>query len=450
MEQSTLVSPKPVEATPPKSHIEEIPLEQIMPNPENPRGLVDPAAAQAMSESLKEVGQKTEIRVRPLTEEECTQFAPYKYLLIGGHVRLAGARLAGLKTLRCVVLEGMAPGQQALDALLDNRWEPMSWWKWDLAIERLMKKPNPPSQRKLAAQLGFSNTKVVRAMKIMSVLTPAAREMIAAQLASGDTQEPRGGTSRTTQNKGFLITEIHLEVLAGLEDPSLVEKNLREVLESYLALAETKKLVEGARAGNSPESSAESGESRKAPKPVDVPEPVAASPAPVPGKVGAALSKAAPQALSLLSTLFKRRATAHIQGSHLGRIFSTFKKALAMARAVPSWGWVIFLIAALWMGETPGIVGRVPDPAHHAPSCHGSDCHIPTRTIRGGSAASPGISRAQAHFSPTGSKPGRKGIPAGPCRGSHRREREGYGQPTGRGKALGPSPSIVHGSRPGE
>ncbi len=73
---------------------------KIMPNPDNPRGPVNPTEAQTMADSMKEVGQKTEVRVRPLTEEERTKFPTYEYLLIGGHVRLAGAKLPGWRPCR--------------------------------------------------------------------------------------------------------------------------------------------------------------------------------------------------------------------------------------------------------------------------------------------------------------------------------------------------------------
>src|SRR5581483_10878554 len=105
--------------------LEDIPLSKIRPNPDNPRGPVDPLEAISMAESLREAGQKTEIRVRPMTDSEKAQYPPYEYLLIGGHVRLAGAQIAKLETLRAVVLDPTNPNQEFLDAVLDNRWRDM-------------------------------------------------------------------------------------------------------------------------------------------------------------------------------------------------------------------------------------------------------------------------------------------------------------------------------------
>ncbi len=233
-----------------KTEVLDIPIELIRENPENPRGPVSPESAQVMAESLKEAGQKTEIRVRRLTEAE---YPPCEYLLIGGHVRLAGAKLAGLPTLRAIVVEGIAPGQELLAALLDNRWEDMGWWQWDLAIEKLLSGEQAPTQRELAAQLGWHESKISRVMKIMMALNPGARELVRQNLASQDSQQDEKLAPRKSKNKVFLITESILLALADLEDPQQVERALRQVLDDHLTEAKVKGLVEWVKVGNPPE-----------------------------------------------------------------------------------------------------------------------------------------------------------------------------------------------------
>src|SRR5271170_6760934 len=99
------------------AQILQIPLAQIRPNPNNPRGPVNPADAQAMADSLREIGQKTPLKVRTLTEEEKVQFAPFEYLLIGGHVRLEGAKLADMETLQALDMPPRTPEEEEMDAL---------------------------------------------------------------------------------------------------------------------------------------------------------------------------------------------------------------------------------------------------------------------------------------------------------------------------------------------
>ncbi|HVZ80620.1 MAG TPA: ParB N-terminal domain-containing protein, partial [bacterium] len=242
------------------AQIVDIPLGQILANPENPRGPVDPQAAQAMAESLQAKGQQVEIRVRALTEAEKTKYPGYEYLLIGGHVRLAGAKLAGLAILRAVVLEGLSEDEEELAAILDNRWEPMSWWRWDLAIERRMKRYTGQTQRKVAAELGLSAAKVNNAWKITRVLTPEARKTL-----------EKSVQALNTENKGFSITEVHLLVLAELGDAEQVERALGAVLDDYLTPDQCKKLVAWVKAGN-PVDSFKVGQVQKAPAVVS-PEP---------------------------------------------------------------------------------------------------------------------------------------------------------------------------------
>ena len=212
--------------------IVEIPTDKIMPNPDNPAGPVDQEEAHYMALTLKETGQKKEVKVRLLTPEEKAQYTPYEYLLLGGHIRLEGAKLAGLPTLRAVILEKADSEQEFRDAALDNRARDMGWWRWDLVIERLLKPTNGKDQAKVTAQLGMSQAKVSKAWKITQALNPGARELVA-----------QNYSPRITKNKGFLITESILLALADLGDPAQVEKALRKVLDDRLAEAEVKKLV---------------------------------------------------------------------------------------------------------------------------------------------------------------------------------------------------------------
>lgn len=218
----------------PAVQVIEIPTDKILPNPENPRGPVAPEDARTMAESITEMGQKTEIRVRWLTESEKAQHPGYEVFLIGGHRRLAGAKLAGRPTLRAIVVEGIVPGQELLDALIDNRSEDMGWWKWDLAIEKLFKADPDISVRKLAAKLGWHHSKLVRATKILRALNPTARELVDKNLAFENPESDESGAPRTTKNKGFLVTESILLALADLGDPQAVEQGLRRVIDDQM------------------------------------------------------------------------------------------------------------------------------------------------------------------------------------------------------------------------
>ena len=241
------------------------PLVQIRPSPRNPRKVIRQEMVEARRSSMASSGQSNPITLRPLTEGEKARFAPFEYLLLGGHVRLAGALLAGWETLRAVVLlKPMTEDEEEFELLMDNRWTDMSWWRWDLAIERRMNRNPKLSQRKLAIELKMSNTKVYKAMKILGTLNPAAREVVSLNLASAvtpigvesvnpvDTLVPVEGESVNwvdTQPSVFQITESILMALADLKDPQLVEKALNLVIERKMTESQAAKLVEWVLAG---------------------------------------------------------------------------------------------------------------------------------------------------------------------------------------------------------
>lgn len=82
-----------------------IPLSQLLPNPAQPRRRFQPGSLQQMAESLKALGQETSLKVRALTAEEKATNPGFEYMVIGGHRRLGGAKLAGLEALDCIVLD---------------------------------------------------------------------------------------------------------------------------------------------------------------------------------------------------------------------------------------------------------------------------------------------------------------------------------------------------------
>src|SRR5580658_8696751 len=175
--------------------IVKIQISKLMPNFYQPRRMFRPGSTQEMAKSIKELGQLTALKVRLLTAEEKASERPdmfyrddtvprryigadgFEYLVIGGHRRLEGARLAGLETLDCIVLD-ITPEDTHLAALMDNSTEEMSWWDWDLAIEKEHLAFPDMTQRELAKRLGVSKTKVNNALILAKALNEGSRQMI--------------------------------------------------------------------------------------------------------------------------------------------------------------------------------------------------------------------------------------------------------------------------------
>ncbi len=338
----------------PALQVIEIPVDKILPNPDNPRGPIDPEDAKTMAESLIEEGQKDEVRVRHLTEAEEARHPGYEWFMIGGHRRLAGAKLAGLPTLRAIVVEASTPEQEFLDALLDNRSEDMGWWKWDLAIEKVLKPANGEGQRKLAAQLGYNPAKINRAWKITQALSPAARALVEESVAP-----------RNTQNKGFLITESILLALADLEDPQEVEKALTRVVEDKMTESQVRQMVANLKGGlataqTAPKASQQPGITPSATSPKANQQPTSPSSLPSPLK-GEGEGKAAGKGAvaGLLAGLFKRHSGHSKQAAPgwggVGKFLSqNFKRALGtLARRWMVQGLAVIVIVLLISPHLP-------------------------------------------------------------------------------------------------
>ncbi|HXL73860.1 MAG TPA: ParB N-terminal domain-containing protein, partial [bacterium] len=213
------------------SQIAKIPISKIIPNEDQPRHRFQAGSIQEMRDSLTALGQLDALKVRPLTEAEKASYTKwelhwhhefgdplpdktlgergFEYLLIGGHRRLEGARLAGLETLDCIILN-IKPEETHLASLMDNNREEMDWWDWDLAIEKeRLAFPDMP-QRELAKRLGVSKSKVGNALLLAKVMNEESRRMI------GNNLDP------TLDNDGF---PVHLPA----EDPD-TEDNLAQTL----------------------------------------------------------------------------------------------------------------------------------------------------------------------------------------------------------------------------
>jgi len=77
----------------------EVPLDKIIPDPDQPREEFEPESLERLADSLRTRGQLQPIRVR-------WDEAQSKYALICGERRWRAARIAGMATMSCVVSEG--------------------------------------------------------------------------------------------------------------------------------------------------------------------------------------------------------------------------------------------------------------------------------------------------------------------------------------------------------
>lgn len=94
-----------------RATLRHVPLDEIVPNPEQPRETFDPTELRALADSIQEHGILTPLVVRR---------SEGRYILVAGERRLRAAALAGLSEVPVVVREAPSAREQLELALVEN------------------------------------------------------------------------------------------------------------------------------------------------------------------------------------------------------------------------------------------------------------------------------------------------------------------------------------------
>ena len=105
-------APAPAPAATPSAGLAEVPIDQISPNPYQPRKTFNDASIEELSRSVREHGI-----IQPLV---VTKLGDNKYRLIAGERRFRAAQKAGLSTVPVVIKETMADTDVLQVALIEN------------------------------------------------------------------------------------------------------------------------------------------------------------------------------------------------------------------------------------------------------------------------------------------------------------------------------------------
>ena len=165
----------------------EVPLDKIVPDPDQPREEFEPESLERLAESLKTRGQLQPIRVR-------WDEAQGKYVLICGERRWRAARIAGIATMSCVVSEGpIDAGEllalQLVENCLREDLRPIEQAK---AFKSLMDR-NGWSGNQAAKALGIAQPTVVRALALLDLPEPVQDQVEQGTLAARDRLRDRQG-----------------------------------------------------------------------------------------------------------------------------------------------------------------------------------------------------------------------------------------------------------------
>ena len=155
-----------------------IETDRIAPDPNQPRTDFDPGALDRLAASLKTRGQLQPIRVR-WDEGEAV------YRVIVGERRWRAARLAGIKTVACLVVSGEpSPNELLIDQLMENVLrEDLKPVEEARAYKTLMEQGGL-TQVQLAETLQVAQSTIARALALLNLPASIQEQVDAGELAS--------------------------------------------------------------------------------------------------------------------------------------------------------------------------------------------------------------------------------------------------------------------------
>ena len=196
-----------------------IPVEEIRPNPDQPRREFDQGKLLELAQSIGGNGM-----IHPLT----VMMWNGQPVLVAGERRLRAAKIAGIRTVPCLVTEARRM-EAALLALVENlQREDMNCFEEAEGIHRLIGLYGL-TQEEAAFRLGCSQPTIANKLRLLRLAPEERRQMIAAGL-----------------------TERHARALLRLTQEEQRSSVLRRVIEDKLTVAQTERLVAGWLAGNPP------------------------------------------------------------------------------------------------------------------------------------------------------------------------------------------------------
>lgn len=155
----------------PTSGFAEIPVNDIDPNPKQPRTDFDQAGIDSLAVSIESVGLLQPIVVRPQGE---------RYVLVAGERRLRASKQAGLDTVPAVIRDDTDDGTNLTEALVENlQREDLSVLEEAAAFQQLLEVFGM-THEEVAEQVGRSRSAVTNTVRLLQLPGP-----IQAMLANG-------------------------------------------------------------------------------------------------------------------------------------------------------------------------------------------------------------------------------------------------------------------------
>lgn len=197
-----------------------VPLDRLIPNPDQPRKVFDPEALEELARSIGERGI-----IQPILAEQQDDDT---YIIIAGERRYRAARMAGLTVVP--VLPGVFSEDEKLEiALIENiQRQDLSPLEEARAYRDLMDRLEL-SQDELARRLGRSRPAVANSLRLLRLPEPVQELVNAGQLSGG-----------------------HARTLLGIEDPATLAETAALTVQEGLSVRALERAVPRVNGGEAP------------------------------------------------------------------------------------------------------------------------------------------------------------------------------------------------------
>ncbi|MEG1547390.1 MAG: ParB/RepB/Spo0J family partition protein [Clostridia bacterium] len=192
--------------------IEDVALERIVPNPNQPRATFDDETIAELAQSIDQVGLIQPILVHKQGD---------MYELVAGERRLRAVKSLGWTSVTCIVQSSMEEEASAMMSLIENLQREDLYFLEEAACYSTLLSTYNLTQEQLAERLGKSQSSIANKLRILK-LSP--------------------GVKQAMQTAG--LTERHARALIQLKDEAHQMDIINKVIERGLSVKETEKLVE--------------------------------------------------------------------------------------------------------------------------------------------------------------------------------------------------------------
>lgn len=226
-----------------RKNAEEMPIELIYPNPDQPRKNFDEQALKELADSIKKHGI-----IMPIVVNDDNAG---KYMIIAGERRYRAAKLAGIKEMPVVVRRYSSREIKEISLIENLQREDLNPIEAAAAMKQLMVEYKL-TQDELAERIGKSRPAIANTLRLLS-LTPEVMQLVSeGKLSAGHARtlvplaaEDQISFAADAVKSGMSVRELEKKVRSYTMSPELLEEKKKK--KRALASVELKNLVERMR-----------------------------------------------------------------------------------------------------------------------------------------------------------------------------------------------------------